>query len=71
MKNKQNTTLSGFKKCFCFIQTDHLWKYQNENEKQRYYIVETVQKPNKKKTQIHDHPLSWLGTDTTIKSGVV
>ena len=71
MKNKQNTTQSGFKKCFCFIQTDHLWMYQNENEKQKYYIVGTVPKPNKKNTQIHDHPLSCLGTDTSIKGGGV
>ena len=48
MKNKQTTTLSRFEKCFCFIQTDHLWKYRNENEKQKYYIVGTGPKPNRK-----------------------
>jgi hypothetical protein len=71
MKTKKNTNLSGFEKCFCFIQTDHLWKYQNENEKQKYYIVGIVPNPIKTNTQIHDHPLSCLGTDTSIKGGGV
>ena len=47
----------------------------------KYQTVRTVPKSNRKiveteallipPTDVHDHPLSWLGTDTSIKSGGV
>ena len=47
MKNK-NTTLSGFVKWFCLIQTDHLCEYQTKKQKRKYYIVRTVSNSNRK-----------------------
>ena len=52
-----------------------------KKKKKKYYTVGTVPKSNRKIvkrdkidipiTQIHDHPLLWLGTGTSIKSGGV
>jgi len=35
-------------KWFCLKQTDHLCKYQTKKQKQKYYIVGTVTKYNRK-----------------------
>ena len=53
----------------------------DQQKTMHYRTVETVPKPNRKiiersnidtlNTQIHDHSLSWLGTDTSIQSGGV
>ena len=53
----------------------------NKMKKKKYCTVETVRRSNRKiierdkinmpNTHIHDHLLSWLGTDTPIKSGRV
>ena len=53
----------------------------NKMNNKNYHIVGAILKPNIKtvergknytpNTQIHDRPLSWLGTGTSIKSDVV